>query len=425
MRILVVDKTAEGQTRLARMIESLDATDRDSLDVSVSLSAEQGFLSKLQQTDVLILGAALEETAHTLARQAKEAFPEIEILMFISDASYSSGTFRAAQIAKVRKVIPGSASPLDLLQELVSIHQYFCSSGRTRKGRLIVITHAKGSVGATSFVAALGELCAGSKQHTMLWDLDIESRDLSRALGVTGTHSQVVTAWINGTRDLTRDSLKEAYFPLSEYLSVLMPPHDFAARMDMVGHPDVAAMVQRIIELAKFLHDVIIVDTAGKLGPASGTLLRNADQIVVMVDDSLLGISAAHAFLESVLPLVKGNLQAVRMLCSGTKLPQAEIAKLISENLDLPRAAWSLPALPFDQAAGTWAGTGKSLFSTGQRSTRKALLDIAQGLGALNEQSSAALQEKTSVKSTRGGVLSVISPPSFLGKTLFGKASNA
>ena len=113
--------------------------------------------------------------------------------MFVSDREYGGGAFRSAHSVGVRKVFPDSASSLDLLQELVGIHADFRKDGRTFEGRVVVIVHAKGGVGATSIAAALGEVCSDAQRRTLLWDLDVETKDLSRALAASGPEAKIVS----------------------------------------------------------------------------------------------------------------------------------------------------------------------------------------------------------------------------------------
>jgi cellulose biosynthesis protein BcsQ len=392
MKILLVDNRAEGQTALAKKIDSLDPSDCDSLDLVVSLASDQNFLSRISDVDVIIFGSGLEESSLELARQAKTKFPSIEVIIFVSAASYSSGSFRTAQGAKVRKVIPENASPMDLLQELVTVHSHFCNSGKIRAGRLTVVVQAKGGVGTTTLTAALGEICSASNSRTMLWDLDIESRDLCRALKAGTLNNELISSWIIDNKNLTRESLRDALFSVDAHLNLLMAPHNPAAAMDLVGHPNSVKTVHRLIELARVTHHNIIVDTAGRLGPTTGTLMRAADIILVVIDDSLLGMSAVHAFLQNIMPLVKNNLEALRFVSSGSKLSVREIEAILGDDLELTKSAWSLPPLPFDSAASRWAGTGKTLYGMGKKETRRALVDIARETGMISAKSPLSLE---------------------------------
>ena len=244
MRLLIVDSNTEAQAVVAKRIETFNKRDMETLDLRVKLVGENDYQGRLQEADVLVLGSAMGENAIDVARGAKMRAPDLHIVMFVTDEAYSGGAFRAAHFAGVRKVLPDSASPLDFLQELVAINADFRREGRTTEGRLTVVTHAKGGTGATSIVAALAEVCSVYQKKTMIWDLDVETRDLCRSLTVNGVEAKVVSAWVNGTRDLSRESLADALIPISNEVSVLMRPDSMAESMDLVCHTDGMQLVQ-------------------------------------------------------------------------------------------------------------------------------------------------------------------------------------
>ena len=390
MRLLIVDSTTEGQAFCAKRIEAFNQSDMETLDLRVKLVGEKDYAERLNEADVLVLGSGLGERATAIARTAKTMVPWIHIVMFVTDEAYSGGAFRAAHFVGVRKVLPDSSSPLDFLQELVAIHAEFRREGRTREGRVVVITHAKGGTGATSIAAALGEVCSVYERRTMLWDLDIESRDLCRSLTVNGMEAKVVSAWVNGGRELTRESLKDALIPISEEVSVLMPPDGMAESMDLVCHTDGMGIAQRIVELGRVMHDAIIVDTGGRMGPATGALLRAADMVVVVIDDSILGLTAVDLFLSYIKTLVGGTDRLVFLvnLYSGAVLGVPQIASELENAHKLGDAPWRLPPVPADPKAAMWPGTGRTLYSMGHRSTRAALESIALELGLIGDQTS-------------------------------------
>jgi len=317
------------------------------------------------------------------------AVPWLHIIMFVTDEAYGGGAFRAAHSVGVRKVFPDSASPLDFLQELVAIHAEFRREGRTREGKVVAITHAKGGVGATSIAAALAEVCSVYHRRTMLWDLDVETRDLSRSLTVNGVEAKVVSAWVNGQREISRESLKDALIPISSDVSVLMPPDRMAESMDLVCHTDGMQIVQRIVELSRVLFDVIIVDTGGRMGPATGTLLRLADVVVVVIDDTILGLTAVDLYLTFVKTLVGGSDRIVFLVnpYSGALLGVPQIAAELEPAHRLGEAPWRLPPVPNDPKAALWPGSGRTLYSMGQKQTRAVLEKIAREIGLIDAPS--------------------------------------
>jgi Flp pilus assembly CpaE family ATPase len=186
MRVLIVENTSAGQATTARRLESIDRVDKDTLDLSIGLADEESALERLTTCDVLLLGASLGARAVQMARQAKAGNARLNILMFVSDDAYIGGAFRNAISHGTRKVFAESAPLPDIVQELMSIYEEFRSHGEIRPSRVIAVVQAKGGVGATSACAALAEVCGSHRQSSILWDLDIETRDLCRSFMVEG-----------------------------------------------------------------------------------------------------------------------------------------------------------------------------------------------------------------------------------------------
>lgn len=392
MRVLIVDTTTESQAICAKRIEGFSKADKEMLDLKVRLVNDREFIDRLSEADVVIFGAHISDQAVSLARQARMEAPWIQIVMFVSDREYGGGAFRSAHSVGVRKVFPESAGALDLLQELVAIHADFRKEGRTYEGRIVLVLHAKGGVGATSVAAALGEVCSSRARRTMLWDLDVETKDLSRALAASGPESKIVSGWVNGSRDINRETFRDALIPLAGDVSILTPPDRFAESMDLVCHADGMEIAHRIIELAKVLFDVIIVDSAGRMGPALGGILRSADIVLMVTDDSELGLTAVDLLLTSVKPLI-GGTDRLRILVNPStdkSVDMRQISAELNAVHNLGEEAWGLPVLPREPRASAWPGTGSTLYSTGNRDLRSAFVEIANGLGLVEQSSSSA-----------------------------------
>lgn len=389
MKLLILDSTTEAQAFCAKRIESFSQSDIEMLDLKVKLVGERDFADRLPDADVLVVGSGLGERAIALARQANSLVPWLHIVMFVSDEAYGGVAFRAAHAAGVRKVFPDSASPLDFLQELVAIHAEFRKEGRAREARVVAVTHAKGGVGATSIAAALAEVCTVYHRKTLLWDMDVETRDLSRSLTVSGAEAKVVSAWINGSREVSRESLKDALIPISSDVSVLMPPDRMAESMDLVCHTDSIGLVQRVVELSRLMFDVVLIDTGGRMGPATGALLRAADVVVIVIDDTVLGLTAVDLYLSFVKSLVGGVDRIVFLVnpYSGALLGVHQIAAELEPAHHLGDAPWRLPPVPNDPKAALWPGSGRTLYSMGQKATRLTLEKIGRELSLIDPDS--------------------------------------
>ncbi|HMO17038.1 MAG TPA: AAA family ATPase [Oligoflexia bacterium] len=396
MKALIVENSAEGQARCARRIQAFSQSDVEMLDLRIKLVSEKEVLSHLQDAEIIILGSGLGEVGPQIARTAIASYPWLHIVMYVTDQAYSGGAFRIAHSAGVRKVLTDDSSPLDLLQELVSIHSEFRKQGKVKEAKVIVVAHAKGGTGATTITAALGQVCDVYRKQAFLWDLDVETRDLSRSLAVGGSAAQVVTGWVNESIDITRDTVNEALTPVSDYVSVLMPPDSMAEAMDMVCHTDGMNICHRVVELARVMNDIVIIDTAGRIGPACGALMRAADEVLIVIDDTLLGLTALDLYLTYVKALVTSPDKISFLVngYSGQLLVLPEIESTL-EGHQLGSRPWRLPPLSTDEKGSQWPGSGGTFYSKGSKSTRAQLEAIAEGLNIIDRSSGIDETEET------------------------------
>jgi MinD-like ATPase involved in chromosome partitioning or flagellar assembly len=404
MRVLIVDKSTESQALCARKIEAFSKADTEMLDLKIRLVNEKEVMDRLSEADVMIIGSGLAAEGVAIARAARKAAAWLQIIMFVTDEEYGGGAFRSAHSVGVRKVFPDGASSLDLLQELVAIHTDFKREGRTFEGRVVVVVHGKGGVGATSVAAAIGEVCSASERRTLLWDLDVETKDLSRCLAAAGPEAKIVSGWVNGSRDITRETFRDALIPIASDVSVLTAPDRFAESMDLVCHADGMEISQRIVELAKVLFDVVIIDTAGRMGPAVGGIIRQADVVLIVSDESELGLTAMDLLLTSIKPLI-GGTDRLRFLIRAASDGAVDL-KQISEDLEsmheLNESCWSLPVVPFDPKVASWPGSGNTLYSAGNKDLNRVFREIAGTLGLL-EGDAADSEEVAGAKVANGG----------------------
>lgn len=402
MKILIIDDQAEGQAEVAKLFESVPQADREMLDIRLKLVTPDQMGPLLEETDVAVLGVKLGDKALATARAIRD-LPNIHIMMVVSEEVYSQGQFRETYSAGVQKIIPSNASTADLIQAFSAIYQELRRIGKVREGKVVTVTHAKGGVGGTGICAALAELCSLHGRKTLLWDLDVETRDLCRSLLVSGHQAQHVSRWVKGEETLDRDSLEAAAVSISEEVSVLMPPADFASAMELVCDTEAIALCSRVIELARNLYDVVIVDTGGRVGPGVGAVMRSSDQLVVVIDDTILGLTAVDIYLGIVTQLVsKNQISFLVNGFTGKLVNVPEMADTLSPAHDLPESVWRLPPIPDDLGFIDWTGTMRTPYSKGSDETRQALEKTAIELGLVSEQVVQQQQEELEQHEPKG-----------------------
>jgi cellulose biosynthesis protein BcsQ len=148
-------------------------------------------------------------------------------------------------------------------------------------------------------------------------------------------------------------------------------------------------IAQRLVELAKVLFDTIIIDTAGRMGPAVGGILRSADTVLLVSDESELSLTATDLLLASVKPLI-GDTDRVRFLIRASSNKPVNFRQ-ISDDLDavheLSESAWSLPAIPYDPRISAWPGSGNTPYSMGNKELASIFDQIARSLGLFGKAS--------------------------------------
>lgn len=383
MKVLIINKTIESQKETAEKFEEFPTKEKEALNLTIKLAGEADYASQAESCDVAILGAELEDRAANIAYYIHNNFPWIPTLMFVDEEAYSGGAFRTACAAGVRKVLSEGAPAMDLLQELVVISNEFQRSGKTTLGEIIAITSPKGGSGTTTFAAALADLCSLGGKKTLLWDMDMESRDLSRALCLEEQGAAAVNSWVRRTLSdstvLTKEDLEQGLLPASENASVLPAPTGIAEATDMGCHIDGIKIVERVLEIARSSHDLIIIDLATTFGPAAGAILKIADRIIALSSGTALSISAMESFLAKV-EQARGNQRGVYILSTDQRTTPKEMIEALGADYGFATDALSLPSLSYDAAADNWAGSGQTLYSKGSQKTRRTLEQIALAL---------------------------------------------
>jgi hypothetical protein len=105
MRVLVVETTSAKQAATAARLEAIDSSDRDLLDLSISLANPDTVLERFESADVVLLGASLGERSFQLTRQLKQKKSDVLVLVFVASTGYSGDAFRTALTQGARKVL--------------------------------------------------------------------------------------------------------------------------------------------------------------------------------------------------------------------------------------------------------------------------------------------------------------------------------
>lgn len=384
MKILIVDQNSENQAFYAEKLNRLPATEVETLDLHVMLVDAASYLEHISNMDLIVLGSGLHANALAVARKIKELDPQKNILAFVDEDNFNTGIIKQAHYLGIRRIMSDTTSNLEFLQELFAIDAESRRNGNLSYANVIVITSPKGGAGATSLIAALGELASSKGKRTLLWDLDSETHDLSRALSLYGQKNELYPAWIEGQQPSLK-FLQNCMLSIDSNTDLLTPPSTDNMSFDVMYHNQGLNVLHKVLELARYKYDNIIIDLGQTHNPGAQLILQQADKLVLMTGECALSVTACELFLEKLTTLFSENLDGVRILCTGDRFTPAEIKQALDEKSMLPQKSWDLPVLPGDGQAWNWPGSGKTLYSLGNSDLREAIEGIAESLNLIEK----------------------------------------
>ena len=253
-----------------------------------ALRAEGGFdvkamVAPLREVNVIVNGSApdlvLAETSTPQDFAALErlatAHPEVDHVL-VSPALEPELLMRAMR-AGVREVLQAPATPAAVVAALrrqMRKRAGVAGPAARPAGEVIAVVSCKGGSGATFVAANLAHLLAeGGRRRVALIDLNLQFGDAALFVsdGRGCSHVADVARHIDRLdADLLRSSMRE----VTPGLWVLAAPDDPAQGVEVT--PD---HVRRIVELAREMHDHVVIDIGRALSPVTLQALDLADRL--------------------------------------------------------------------------------------------------------------------------------------------------
>ncbi len=382
MKILIIDSSIANQAQYAEKLHSLHNKDVETLDLHIMLVDATKYQDHLKIMDLVILGSGLGDQATVIARSIKESYPEKNLIVFVNKAQYNGQMIRQSHNIGVRRVMFDLIDNLEFLQELYAIDAEFRRNGQINLGKVITVTSPKGGAGATTLVAALGEITSKMQERTLIIDLDFTTQDLSRSLALYSNKPKSYVRWMDTIDDLTLKSFMEQTTKVDEYVDLISPPVDLKTTHDLGYHHEGTQVLLKIIDLAKYNYQNIIIDLAEPNSPTGEKIMGISDQIAVLTGECALSLTACELFIEKSKEYLNNN-DNIRIINAGDRHSLLDLQQSFS-GLNLTSKNW-IENLPNDADAWTWPGSGKTLFSIGDYRTKLALNNIARKLEVIKE----------------------------------------
>ncbi|HZQ88398.1 MAG TPA: AAA family ATPase [Gaiellaceae bacterium] len=155
------------------------------------------------------------------------------------------------------------------------------ASGQARACKVIMVSSTKGGTGKTSLAVNLAVELSGRQLRTLLVDLDVQFGDVGIVLGLDRPEKTLYDLAAGGALDLDAEKLRGFIIKRTSTLHVMPAP-----LRPEEGEKIEASQVATILQMARSLYDVIVVDTAPIFdGPMLAALDRSDQLLLVSTPD--------------------------------------------------------------------------------------------------------------------------------------------
>ncbi len=200
---------------------------------------------------------------------------------------------RLAMQAGARDYLPGSAPESDLVSCLVRIQEETFRNGTSRTGRLIAVMNGKGGSGASFLATNLAHgLVVDAKKQVTLVDLDLQFGGLCRYLDISPDIGLLQA--LEAAKQMDDVSVDAYTCEHSSGLRLLAAPSTHITQPDEIPIDELDALLK--VLLAN--NDYLVVDAPNRLNTVTDFFLERADQIILVVQQSLPNIQDAARMLQ-------------------------------------------------------------------------------------------------------------------------------
>ena len=303
-----------------------------------------------------------EGTAEVLTRAMEAGARGIVTLPLGLDEVQARLSAAAAWSRTVRRHLSGDLSDLAV--------------GAGVGGTLVVVTGAKGGVGASTVAAHLALLTrtGGPQQRRVcLVDLDLQAGDIPQLLGLT--HHRTITDLVEVSDELTARALEETLYVHPSGLRVLLGPAEGERSEDITGR-----VAKQVLGGLKARFDVVVVDCGTTVTEANAVAVEMADQALVVATPDVLCLRAAKRLIK-----LWGRLQVRKdddlMLVMNRTSKQNEVQPDLAQRVvGVPLARSTLPAA-FRSLESALNSGSPQLLEDG--ALQRALIELGQEAGVV------------------------------------------
>lgn len=278
MRIKVISPESRRGAQMAQLLGQMDPA----LEVLSATAPPQSLLQAVNGSQPsLVVVDGVDGAALPAVGRFTQAHPQIEMLVLSSDQS-SDFLLRAMQ-AGVREVLPTGVDAASLRAAVQrATRRQLQPAAAAPEGQVVAFLGGKGGNGTSVLAANLAQrLAATTAQRVALVDLHLQSGDALLLLSDQRPGSDVAEVARHVHR-LDGELLRAAMVPVGERLHVLAAPEDIGQALEVQ-----AAHVEAIVQQARRLFDVVVLDLGAHIDALSLQALDLATQVFVVLQPTL------------------------------------------------------------------------------------------------------------------------------------------
>ncbi|NLF25789.1 MAG: ParA family protein [Deltaproteobacteria bacterium] len=391
VRLVVVDRSAESRGKIVDRINSFLRAELPELDFLPRISVKPLAPEELKfhgAPDICIAGPEMLLQELCTISTIKRLIPDTPLVPYLTRALSSISIIEQLARLGADDVMPDNISASEFVRKIILLSR---RRAKARSGKLVLVESGKGGLGVTSVVAGLGECLAEHGKKVVLLDFDFETQDLSRFLQARPFVNENLQLILEQNRPVTQECVEQCLVPVweeSELLYCMPPPAEADGLYD--SRSTCARTMLSVLEVLDHLFDCVVVDGGSARGAFLKTLLRVSDKVAFIINNDPSALYASVDKLSRLRGMLSAGADLVVLENASTRFGLAN--KLLKDEFEraakLEESAWAPFAVPFNRAAGRWAGSGGTLYSHGNAALRTAMTSLVQKLELIQSQQS-------------------------------------